>query len=655
MATTTTTTATAIFEDSSMFMLPGMSSPEQPGSCSRVVRFDDECVVIPEASPRSKLPVVLTKSYSLPLWKKKAQHFSDSDAEDTIGASPRAPSPEDTRVTIRVPIPTFRRRSSRSPTPRGRSVSSSPIIPKTIPSCLVHRSPSVSANPAAITRSMPLAPVRRPSLPIYHRRKDEMTVPLRECCQGCERITEECIKEGESWQEKFSRGARRRRSSSLDHDDFSTTPLSSHLRGNGLNRGFTALSVEGANKDSTVLTSRYAASTSAFAITVDEVDKRRKSYDFSTEEIEYIRALSPPSPEASSSSQVFHSPGSPYSSSSSGPRYPRTRAQGSHDREVSSGSTVSSTSASDELLPDMFDPRSRLRSSPIEEEDEAQLFPLPRRSPSGTPSPKMSPTPSPSASSSCLSKARIIASPSSSSKESVTSKANSSQESILKGSLSRKVENGFLAAPAMSSSRSSSATSVPSKSSPSSSVSSTTKTTKAASRISMHGLNIPAAPTAEERASTIALSPKGPRPSPFSGLSRSSSARTSVNTGSRSSLSSSQLSPVPATPVSIDTSEKQSAPPNLSLSTDTASYQKPRDLTFPKPSNMSPTSSTFPKHAHSASQSSTGSMSPTSPHQRRKLSFTLPFIKAGGAIRDVGADVLKGVSSMSGGGVVGSV
>jgi len=40
--------------------------------------------------------------------------------------------------------------------------------------------------------------------------------------------------------------------------------------------------------------------------------------------------------------------------------------------------------------------------------------------------------------------------------------------------------------------------------------------------------------------------------------------------------------------------------------------------------------------------------------QKRKLSFSLPFIKAGGAIRDVGVDVLRGVSSMSNSGVVGS-
>ena len=100
-----------LFEDTSSmgsFMLPGMSSPEQAtNSCCRVVRFDNECVLIPKSSlSRSKMPVVLTKSYSLPLWKRKTTQFSDSDPEDPAGSSAQ-PSSEDNRITIKVPIPTF--------------------------------------------------------------------------------------------------------------------------------------------------------------------------------------------------------------------------------------------------------------------------------------------------------------------------------------------------------------------------------------------------------------------------------------------------------------------------------------------------------------------------------------------------------------------
>ena len=57
----------------------------EPLSPSRIVRFDTECVLIPDAQPAGKLPFVLTKSYSLPLWRK------DDD--------------EEPRLVIKVPIP----------------------------------------------------------------------------------------------------------------------------------------------------------------------------------------------------------------------------------------------------------------------------------------------------------------------------------------------------------------------------------------------------------------------------------------------------------------------------------------------------------------------------------------------------------------------
>jgi hypothetical protein len=102
-------TTTAVLEDTSTtgsFMLPGMGSPEEV-SCSRVVRFHNECVLIPKATVRPKMPVVLTKSYSLPLWKRRTTQFSDSDVEDAAGSSAPLQSSEDKRVTIKVPIPTL--------------------------------------------------------------------------------------------------------------------------------------------------------------------------------------------------------------------------------------------------------------------------------------------------------------------------------------------------------------------------------------------------------------------------------------------------------------------------------------------------------------------------------------------------------------------
>lgn len=47
------------------------------------VRFDQDCVLIPDPLPASRLPRLVTKSYSLPLWKRKQREPSlVSDTED---------------------------------------------------------------------------------------------------------------------------------------------------------------------------------------------------------------------------------------------------------------------------------------------------------------------------------------------------------------------------------------------------------------------------------------------------------------------------------------------------------------------------------------------------------------------------------------------
>lgn len=67
--------------------------------------------------------------------------------------------------------------------------------------------------PCIVDASHPRRHFRSPSLPLPPR-PDVITIPLRQCCLECLSATEESLREGEEWQEKFTRGARRRRSSS---------------------------------------------------------------------------------------------------------------------------------------------------------------------------------------------------------------------------------------------------------------------------------------------------------------------------------------------------------------------------------------------------------------------------------------------------------
>ncbi|OCH94182.1 hypothetical protein OBBRIDRAFT_789532 [Obba rivulosa] len=158
------------------------------------VRFHDECVLIPDPAPSSRLPRLVTKSYSLPLWRRKGQEppaLSDSEADPK----------EDEHVVLKVSVPSITRKAQ-SPT---RSASAGlPLVP-----CLIHHD----------AHSPPCSPrARRPSQcsPPASPRLDLVTVPLRSCCADCFRTIESCLEAGEGWQERFSRGAKRRRASSVD-------------------------------------------------------------------------------------------------------------------------------------------------------------------------------------------------------------------------------------------------------------------------------------------------------------------------------------------------------------------------------------------------------------------------------------------------------
>jgi len=75
-------------------------SPASSDNDGRVVRFDNECVLIPEYSSQ-RGPRVVTRSYSLPLWKRRGAPTSETDAIHDLSSN----SPEETHVVIRVPIP----------------------------------------------------------------------------------------------------------------------------------------------------------------------------------------------------------------------------------------------------------------------------------------------------------------------------------------------------------------------------------------------------------------------------------------------------------------------------------------------------------------------------------------------------------------------
>ncbi|KAF9814822.1 hypothetical protein IEO21_04930 [Rhodonia placenta] len=162
------------------------------------VRFDVECVLIPDPSPVSRLPRLITKSYTVPLWRRRNQDLSPaSDSE----ADTRE---EDHVFLLKVPVPSITIKS-RSPTRLNQ-----PLVP-----CIVNHDPASPPPPPGLHRHRA---ARQTSLsPRLH--SHVITVPLRSCCPDCVAPTEDSLRLGDSWQERFTRAARRRRSSSADSRD----------------------------------------------------------------------------------------------------------------------------------------------------------------------------------------------------------------------------------------------------------------------------------------------------------------------------------------------------------------------------------------------------------------------------------------------------
>ncbi|KAF8193494.1 hypothetical protein K438DRAFT_1969398 [Mycena galopus ATCC 62051] len=124
-------TATSLSTSSSM-VSPSISTSTSTSTAPRV-RFDAECVLIPElGSFNPKRPRMVTKSYSLPLWKKNTR-----DEED------------EQHVVLKVALPSFKSRKSSSRSRERNASRSPPAASPPLPSCL--RSPSITSASAAIS------------------------------------------------------------------------------------------------------------------------------------------------------------------------------------------------------------------------------------------------------------------------------------------------------------------------------------------------------------------------------------------------------------------------------------------------------------------------------------------------------------------------
>ncbi|KAF8174131.1 hypothetical protein K438DRAFT_1980414 [Mycena galopus ATCC 62051] len=97
-------TSTSLSTSSSMAS-PPISTSNSTTSAPRV-RFDAECVLIPElGSFNPKRPRMVTKSYSLPLWKKNTRDEEDEQHVVLKVALPRAALPGLLSPPARAPRP----------------------------------------------------------------------------------------------------------------------------------------------------------------------------------------------------------------------------------------------------------------------------------------------------------------------------------------------------------------------------------------------------------------------------------------------------------------------------------------------------------------------------------------------------------------------
>ncbi|KAH9982118.1 hypothetical protein BGW80DRAFT_1453069 [Lactifluus volemus] len=160
---------------SSSFITTPLSLEPEPRGVT--VRFDDECILIPDPQPRSRMSRLLLKI------RRPSQEPSSPTSPHHCHVPP-SPRPALSRKFSlnedKRPVSPVRRRASLPPPSRTH----------------VHH---------AHTHTHPSSP-----LPL-------VTIPLRPCCPDCFPATERAASEGNEWTENFTRAARRRRSISVDN------------------------------------------------------------------------------------------------------------------------------------------------------------------------------------------------------------------------------------------------------------------------------------------------------------------------------------------------------------------------------------------------------------------------------------------------------
>ncbi|KAF9235716.1 hypothetical protein BU15DRAFT_51080, partial [Melanogaster broomeanus] len=198
MSTTPATTTIL----SAVALAPTVPAIEPVDDHPSYVRFDTQCVVIPEPTQRTRMPSFVTRPYSISLWKRRVSGPSGSTKLED-------PTSREDHVVLRILLPKYVVQFSTNPQSSTHSPDRLPLAP-----CLVHRSPSVASSTSGsppLTRS-----TSRKTSPSLAPHSDVLTAPLQTCYTPCQTTTEEALVDGGKWTEPFSRAERTRRTLSVD-------------------------------------------------------------------------------------------------------------------------------------------------------------------------------------------------------------------------------------------------------------------------------------------------------------------------------------------------------------------------------------------------------------------------------------------------------